>query len=106
MAMIRCPDCKKPAILTDSREIGETYVPEVGAWMPVLEQRIACPAPAGCGKRNTVHVVHVIKLYRGTSEKRTVPRLRPERCRRRELRTCGRTEVYLLPAPRRGGAKS
>ena len=86
MAMTRCPKCGKPAVLVDARPVGETYVPEMEAWVPVVERRISCPAPAGCGTEGKVHVSHRIELYRGEDSKRRVPWAQPPKRRR----SCGR----------------
>ena len=105
MAMTRCPNCHKPAILVDARPVGDTYVPEMDAWVPVVERRIHCPPPAGCGTENTVHVEHRVALYRGTSEKRRISQDRPERRTAKRRRSCGQNEVVELPAPRNSVAR-
>ena len=71
MACTRCPRCGKPAVLVDSRRIGKVQTAEAG-WQEVVERRIVCPAPAGCG--NEVLVVWRVDLLQGTDRKRSIPR--------------------------------
>jgi hypothetical protein len=82
-----CPACGKPAVLVSSRRTGETYLPELGAWVPVVERRIKCPAPAGCSVGDEVYVVIRVDLLRGVSSKRTVSY---------ERRTCAQLRVGTL----------
>jgi len=70
MATTHCPRCGKPAVLVDSRRIGPVQVSGAGR-QDVVERRIVCPAPAGCG--GDVLVVWRIDLFQGVDSKRNVP---------------------------------
>lgn len=87
MAATICPNCHKPAVLVSSRKVGETFVPEMQAWFPVVERKIVCPAPAGCSTGRDPYVVHRVDLFRGVSETRTVSY---------ERRTCAQLRVGTL----------
>lgn len=70
MAATLCPRCGKPAVLVASRSLGTVETREAGQ-RHVIERRIACPAPAGCGCEDEVLVVWRIDLFQGVSTKRT-----------------------------------